>query len=67
MAEQETKTTPNEFFGAIGQKVESTDDEQLVDEIESLCMNCGQNVCLVPAPVLLDSANICSRDSPACS
>lgn len=45
MAEAENKTTPNEFFEAIGQKVESHDDDQkLVEEIESLCMNCQKNV-----------------------
>lgn len=45
MAEPETKTTPTEFFESIGQRVESQDeDHKFVEEIESLCMNCQQNV-----------------------
>ncbi|GKT56895.1 zinc finger protein ZPR1 [Colletotrichum tofieldiae] len=43
MAVPESKTTPNEFFQAIGSKVDGSDDQQVVEEIESLCMNCGKN------------------------
>ncbi|TKW57013.1 Zinc finger protein ZPR1 [Colletotrichum tanaceti] len=43
MAAPESKTTPNEFFQAIGSKVDGSDDQQVVEEIESLCMNCGKN------------------------
>ncbi|KAH6676140.1 zinc finger protein zpr1 [Plectosphaerella plurivora] len=44
MADQEAKVTPTEFFEAIGQKVDTTDDDhKLVEEIESLCMNCHEN------------------------
>ncbi|KAI6756578.1 hypothetical protein HG530_011176 [Fusarium avenaceum] len=45
--------TPDEFFQTIGDKVknfapaaegvEDADDERAVEEIESLCMNCGKN------------------------
>lgn len=48
------KLTPDEFFQTIGDKVknfapaaegvEDADDERAVEEIESLCMNCGKNV-----------------------
>lgn len=51
------KETPSDFFEAIGDKVSSLnqttngdvahdddDDRPPVEEIESLCMNCGQNV-----------------------
>ncbi|KAM0559437.1 hypothetical protein ACHAPJ_004467 [Fusarium lateritium] len=47
------KQTPQEFFESIGDKVknfapaaadtEDADDERAVEEIESLCMNCGKN------------------------
>ncbi|KIL85613.1 zinc finger protein [Fusarium avenaceum] len=47
------KLTPDEFFQTIGDKVknfapaaegvEDADDERAVEEIESLCMNCGKN------------------------
>ncbi|KAL2759629.1 hypothetical protein ACRALDRAFT_2095849 [Sodiomyces alcalophilus JCM 7366] len=38
------KTTANEFFETIGQKVEPSNEEaQPVEEIESLCMNCEKN------------------------
>lgn len=50
-----SKQTPQEFFQAIGNKVENLapasngaedadDDQRAVEEIESLCMNCGENV-----------------------
>ncbi|KAF4979713.1 hypothetical protein FZEAL_4141 [Fusarium zealandicum] len=48
------KLTPQEFFETIGSKVKNfapaadgvenaEDDERAVEEIESLCMNCGEN------------------------
>jgi hypothetical protein len=54
----EKTLNPPEFFESIGNRVESLapandgaegaddddDDHRPVDEIESLCMNCGQNV-----------------------
>ncbi|KAK1595095.1 ZPR1 zinc-finger domain-containing protein [Colletotrichum navitas] len=43
MAVPESKTTPNEFFQAIGSKVDGSEDQKVVEEIESLCMNCGKN------------------------
>lgn len=50
-----SKQTPQEFFQTIGRKVENLapasngaedadDDQRAVEEIESLCMNCGENV-----------------------
>jgi zinc finger protein len=54
--EQNTpKQNPSEFFESIGSKVanfsstpngttEEVDDVQPVQEVESLCMNCHQNV-----------------------
>lgn len=52
--EDVNKQTPEEFFQSIGDKVknlapaaaeaQNTDDERAVEEIESLCMNCGENV-----------------------
>ncbi|KAL0941121.1 Zinc finger protein ZPR1 [Colletotrichum truncatum] len=42
MAAQES-TTSSEFFQAIGEKVDGNDDQKVVEEIESLCMNCGKN------------------------
>lgn len=57
--EDVNKQTPEEFFQSIGDKVknlapaaaeaQNTDDERAVEEIESLCMNCGENVSLVIA------------------
>jgi zinc finger protein len=61
---QENNTTPSEVFESIGHKVENlgpavngdgaagaadaVDDQKAVEEIESLCMNCHENVsCLV--------------------
>ncbi|KAF5538233.1 zinc finger ZPR1 [Fusarium mexicanum] len=52
--EDTTKLTPEEFFQSIGDKVNklapaavdaqnADDDERAVEEIESLCMNCGKN------------------------
>ncbi|KAF5253178.1 hypothetical protein FANTH_1883 [Fusarium anthophilum] len=53
--EDTTKLTPEEFFQSIGDKVNKLapaavdaqnaddDDERAVEEIESLCMNCGKN------------------------
>lgn len=49
------KETPKDFFEAIGGKVSNfsedtingdadDDDRPPVEEIESLCMNCGENV-----------------------
>lgn len=49
------KETPSDFFEAIGDKVSNLnqttngdvaddDDRPPVEEIESLCMNCGENV-----------------------
>lgn len=49
------KQTPQEFFETIGNKVKNLapttdgeqnddDDQRAVEEIESLCMNCGKNV-----------------------
>lgn len=43
---------PDQFFQAIGAKVESLapatngedEDRPPVEEVESLCMNCGENV-----------------------
>ncbi|WYZ36649.1 hypothetical protein EsH8_II_000155 [Colletotrichum jinshuiense] len=43
MAAPESTTTPNDFFQAIGTKVGGDDDQKVVEEIESLCMNCGKN------------------------
>ena len=55
-AEDINKLTPQEFFETIGDKVknlapattsadDAEDDEPpAVEEIESLCMNCGKNV-----------------------
>ncbi|KAF9877622.1 zinc finger protein zpr1 [Colletotrichum karsti] len=43
MAAPESKTNPTEFFQAIGDKVSGDDDQKVVEEIESLCMNCGKN------------------------
>jgi zinc finger protein len=57
MADQVAKTTPTDFFEAIGQKVDTTDDDhKLVEEIESLCMNCHENVRLLPVTSLLSDA-----------
>ena len=52
--DETNKQTPQEFFESIGDKVknfapaaadtEDADDERAVEEIESLCMNCGKNV-----------------------
>ena len=70
MADQESKTTPNEFFQAIGQKVESTDDDQqLVEEIESLCMTCQKNVrdTIPYHSIFMTFADTSCRESPACS
>lgn len=50
-----TKQTPQDFFENIGDKVKNLapvvdgtenedDDHRAVEEIESLCMNCGENV-----------------------
>lgn len=52
-----TKQNPQEFFEAIGDKVKTfqspqngaadakdDDEPRPVEEIESLCMNCGKNV-----------------------
>ena len=57
--EDVNKQTPEEFFQSIGDKVknlapaaaeaQNADDERAVEEIESLCMNCGENVSLVIA------------------
>jgi hypothetical protein len=56
------KETPSDFFEAIGDKVSSlnqttngdvandNDDRPPVEEIESLCMNCGENVSGPPLP-----------------
>ena len=56
MADNDTnKLTPQEFFETIGSKVQNLapaqdgaedaeDDQRAVEEIESLCMNCGKNV-----------------------
>lgn len=44
MAAPESKTNSSEFFQAIGDKVAGDDDQKVVEEIESLCMNCGKNV-----------------------
>ncbi|KAF6810584.1 Zinc finger protein ZPR1 [Colletotrichum sojae] len=43
MAAPESKTTPSDFFQTIGEKVDGNDDQKVVEEIESLCMNCGKN------------------------
>lgn len=53
-SEDVNKQTPEEFFQSIGDKVknlapaeaeaQNADDERAVEEIESLCMNCGKNV-----------------------
>lgn len=53
----ETTVNPNEFFESIGSKVEGfsgtangdvaaneEEERRPVEEIESLCMNCGENV-----------------------
>lgn len=50
MAAPESKMTPPDFFQAIGDKVAGDDDQKVVEEIESLCMNCGKNVCLPSLP-----------------
>jgi hypothetical protein len=53
--EEVNKQNPEEFFQSIGDKVknlapaaaadaQNDDDERAVEEIESLCMNCGKNV-----------------------
>lgn len=52
--EETNKQNPEQFFKTIGDKVsglvkpdgvETVDDDQrAVEEIESLCMNCGKNV-----------------------
>ncbi|KAM0349745.1 hypothetical protein ACHAPU_003574 [Fusarium lateritium] len=51
-SEDINKQTPEEFFQTIGDKVKNLapggeaqdeDDERAVEEIESLCMNCGEN------------------------
>ena len=53
--------SPSEFFQSIGQQADKVapttngtatdddaadDDQKVVEEIESLCMNCHENVCL---------------------
>ncbi|RBQ74993.1 hypothetical protein VDGD_02031 [Verticillium dahliae] len=45
MAAPDNKVTPNEFFQNIGQQVDNSSEEEhkLVEEIESLCMNCHEN------------------------
>ncbi|CRK37454.1 hypothetical protein BN1708_001476 [Verticillium longisporum] len=45
MAAPDSKVTPNEFFQDIGQQVDNSSEEEhkLVEEIESLCMNCHEN------------------------
>lgn len=56
---EETTQNPTEFFESIGNKVEgvsattngaTAEDDQYrpVEEIESLCMNCGENVSFPP-------------------
>lgn len=59
-AAQVTKTeTSSDFFQAIGDKVSglngnitngdtAEDDHPPVEEVESLCMNCGENVSVEP-------------------
>lgn len=56
----EVTQNPSQFFEAIGTKVESLapatngdaadEDQRTVEEIESLCMNCGENVSRPPPP-----------------
>lgn len=56
-----TTVSPTDFFESIGQKAghlapttngtngvapKGDDDEKVVEEIESLCMNCHENVCM---------------------
>lgn len=45
------------------EQADSEDDQKVVDEIESLCMNCRKNVKLFP--LLSNYANYI-RESPAC-
>lgn len=62
-SEEVNKQTPEEFFETIGNKVKDfapesgagQDDEEErrpVEEIESLCMNCGKNVSIESGPLL---------------
>lgn len=60
-----TGVSSTEFFDSIGSQAERTaattegaqaqdtaDDERVVEEIESLCMNCHENVrALIPSPI----------------
>jgi hypothetical protein len=58
-----------DFFPKIGQAADTTDafedDERAVQEIESLCMECHENVCL---PLLLSFNALLSgiRGLPSC-
>lgn len=54
-AQVTAKQDPKEFFETIGDKVKNfsetngaddDDDRPAVEEVESLCMNCGKNVTL---------------------
>lgn len=71
MSADENKTVtalnPTEFFDSIGNKVEgysgatngaTTEEEEYrpVEEIESLCMNCGENVSRLTRPTQYPSA-----------
>jgi hypothetical protein len=60
-APKEIIHTNEDFFKKIGDAVETVDktkdagdddEPQVVDRIESLCMNCHENVCFVPNPHL---------------
>ncbi len=58
----QTRCRPPEFFETIGHQAEQiapsaggagqdgADDNRVVEEIESLCMNCHENVCYPSAP-----------------
>lgn len=64
-----SKQTPQEFFETIGNKVKNLapaaegeqnddDDHRAVEEIESLCMNCGENVSRVVSRVLREDQTL---------
>jgi zinc finger protein len=73
-AEATNKQTPQQFFETIGDKVSKfaqpdgvetaeDDDHRAVEEIESLCMNCGENVSLLhPALYCPDDTNLAPRE-----
>jgi zinc finger protein len=70
--DQQTTVTPNDFFESIGQKVDhiapsangadglrDDDNDRVVEQIESLCMNCHENVSSCLSVTLFDNIAHC--------